>query len=243
MQKEFYQIAGKTDGRKIAEFLSKDDQLLLPLLELICNSEQAVDELIDVAGKAAIEAVLVLSAQQVAGPKQPGKVKRGIGWHGRQEGVVSLSERKLRVEKPRLRKKGKGLAKEVTIPAYEAMIMNSRLGSRILEILMKGILPRRAVFLRAWTRCSRSIGWGCRRLFVGVWVRRMLLSRRTAGFAAEHVESRTGGITGWWFAGSRLHCWIWRTGSSGLWAINSCGCWMPSSKNWQKTMWLTRNQR
>jgi hypothetical protein len=52
MHKEFYQIAGKTDSRKIAAFLSKDDQLLLPLLELICNTEQAVDELIDVVGKA-----------------------------------------------------------------------------------------------------------------------------------------------------------------------------------------------
>ena len=141
MQRKLSQIASKTDSRKIAEFLSKDGQLLLPFLELICNTEQAVDELIDVVGKAAIEAVLLLSAQQVAGPKQPGKVKADVGWHGRQQGVVSLSERKLRVEKPRLRKKGKGAGKEVAIPAYEAM-MNSQLGLRILEILMKGVSTR-----------------------------------------------------------------------------------------------------
>ena len=142
MQRKLYQIASKTDSRKIAEFLSKDGPLLLPFLELICNTEQAVDELIDVVGKAAIEAVLLLSAQQVAGPKQPGKVKADVGWHGRQQGVVSLSERKLRVEKPRLRKKGKGAGKEVAIPAYEAMMMNSQLGLRILEILMKGVSTR-----------------------------------------------------------------------------------------------------
>lgn len=142
MQRKLYQIASKTDSRKIAEFLSKDGQLLLPFLELICNTEQAVDELIDVVGKAAIEAVLLLSARQVAGPKQPGKVKADVGWHGRQQGVVSLSERKLRVEKPRLRKKGKGAGKEVAIPAYEAMMMNSQLGLRILEILMKGVSTR-----------------------------------------------------------------------------------------------------
>ncbi|GAJ03392.1 unnamed protein product [marine sediment metagenome] len=65
-----------------------------------------------------------------------------ITWHGRQQGVVSLSERKLRVEKPRLRKKGPGSGKEVLIPAYEAMVINSRLGSRILEILMKGVSTR-----------------------------------------------------------------------------------------------------
>ena len=70
MQKQLYGNASKSDSRKIADFLSKDGQLLLPFLELICNTEQAVDELIDVVGKAAIEAVLVLSAQQIAEPKQ-----------------------------------------------------------------------------------------------------------------------------------------------------------------------------
>ena len=143
MQKKVYQIAEKTDSRKIAEFLSKDGQLLLPFLDLICNAEQAVDELIDVVGKAAIESVLLLSGRQIAGPKQPGKITGDIGWHGRQAGVVSLSERKLRIEKPRLRRKGKGVGKEVAIPAYEAMVMNSRLGSRILEILMKGVSTRK----------------------------------------------------------------------------------------------------
>jgi hypothetical protein len=136
MQEELYQIASKTDSRKIAEFLGKDSQLLLPMLELICNSEHAVDELIDVVGT----------------------------------------------------------DKEVPIPAYDAMITNSRLGSRIMEILMKGVSTRKyqeilpqmadtvgvsksqisrefiaasrpnglnmnthrlpAVFLGAWTRCS-----------------------------------------------------------------------------------------
>jgi len=143
MQKQLYQITDKVDSRKIAEFLSKDGQLLLPFLDLICNTEQAVDELINVVGKAAIESVLLLSARQIAGPKQPGKGTGDIGWHGRQSGVVSLSQRKLRVEKPRLRKKGRGIGKEVPIPAYEAMVMNSRLGSRILEILMKGVSTRK----------------------------------------------------------------------------------------------------
>jgi len=142
MQKKVYQIAEKTDSRKIAEFLSKDGQLLLPFLELICNTELAVDELIDVVGKGAIEAILLLSGKQLAGPKQPGKADGDIIWYGRQNGVVSLSERKLRVEKPRLRRKGKGAGKEVAIPAYEALAANSRIGSRILEILMKGISSR-----------------------------------------------------------------------------------------------------
>jgi len=143
MHKQSYQIDSKADSRKIAEFLSKDGQLLLPFLELICNTEQAVDELIDVVGKAAIEAILLLSAEQVAGPKQPGKAHGQITWHGRQHGVVSLSERKLRVEKPHLRRKGPATGKEVSIPAYEAMLINSSLGKRILDILMKGVSTRK----------------------------------------------------------------------------------------------------
>ena len=143
MHKTAYQVVGQVDRRKIAEYLSKDGQLLLPLLELICNTENAIDEVIDVVGRSAIEAILMLSAEQVAGPKQPGKVGGEIGWHGRQRGVVSLSNRKVRVEKPRLRRKGKGLGKEVEIPAYEAMVMNSRLGGRILEILMQGVSTRK----------------------------------------------------------------------------------------------------
>jgi len=143
MQKKAYQISEQTDRRKIAEYLSKDGQLLLPLLELICNSENAIDEVIDLVGRGAIEAILTLSAQQVAGQKQPGKARVDIGWHGRQMGVVSLSDRKVRVEKPRLRRKGKGPGKEVDIPAYEAMVMNSRLGQRILAILMNGVSTRK----------------------------------------------------------------------------------------------------
>jgi hypothetical protein len=57
--------------------------------------------------------------------------------------VVSLSERKLRVKKPLLRKEGKGFDKEVAVPAYEALVMNSRLGSRIREVLMKGASTRK----------------------------------------------------------------------------------------------------
>jgi len=142
MPKTSYQVAPRTDSRKIAEYLSKDGQLLLPLLELVCNTERAVDQVIDVAGRAAIQAVLLLSAEQLAGEKHAGKAGGNIGWHGWQKGVVCLSDRKLRVEKPRLRRKGKGVGGEVDIPAYVAMLTDSHLGQRMLEIVMKGVSMR-----------------------------------------------------------------------------------------------------
>ncbi len=142
MHQTTYQIADKTDSRKLTEFLCQEGQFLLPMVELITGAEMAVDELIEVTGRAAIEAVLTLSAQEVAGPKHPGKAAGEITWYGRQKTTLPLSERKLRVEKPRLRRKGAGAEKEVAIPAYEALVAHSRLGQRILEILMHGISTR-----------------------------------------------------------------------------------------------------
>ena len=141
--KAAYQIADRKDSRALAQFLSGEGQTLLPMLELIEQAEMAVDELIDVAGRATIEAVLTLSAQELAGSKHPGKrTGRNIGWHGEQDGVVSLAERKVRISKPRLRQKGKGKSREVEIPAYAAMRTHSRIGGRMLDILMRGVSTR-----------------------------------------------------------------------------------------------------
>ncbi len=58
---------------------------------------------------------------------------------GRQSGRVNLSDRKLRVAKPRLRKRSGGA---VEVPAYESLQDDERLGSRMLDILMKGVSTR-----------------------------------------------------------------------------------------------------
>jgi len=78
----------------------------------------------------------------VADEKHPGMAAGAVRWHGRQKGVVNLAERKLRVDKPRLRRKGRGRGAEVEVPAYEAMQANFRLGERMLEILMRGVSTR-----------------------------------------------------------------------------------------------------
>ena len=134
------------DVKKLGQVLSRDGQLLLPMLELIQSARGAVDELIDVMGRATIEAVLTLSAIDVAGPKQQGqKSDRSIAWHGTQRGKVALKERPLQVSKPRLRRRNTadGEQAEVEIPAYEAMKKNARLSDRMLEILIAGVSTRR----------------------------------------------------------------------------------------------------
>jgi putative transposase len=135
---------GKANAKRLAEFLSKNGQFLLPMLDLIEQCRLACDELIDVVGRATVQAVLELSAQQVAGgPPHPGQRRGGeVVWHGQQPGSVLLSDRKLAVERPRLRQRGAGEHKEVEIPAYAALQNEPRLRARMLEILMRGVSTR-----------------------------------------------------------------------------------------------------
>jgi putative transposase len=123
LKRSYHALAtrGPTNSKRLAEFFSGHGQGLLPMVDLIEQSRMAFDELIDVAGRGTIEAVLQLPAEQVAGPLTPGQRRTGLLWHGRQAGRVCLKERKLGVTKPRLREKGGG---EVAIPAFAAMQEN-----------------------------------------------------------------------------------------------------------------------
>jgi transposase-like protein len=134
---------GKVNEKELAGFLARSGQFLLPMVDLIEQCRMACDELIDVTGRAAIEAVLQLSANQAAGgPAQQGKRRTGdVVFHGRQSGQVMLSDRRLEVERPRLRTRGRH-GREVEVPAYEAMHNGEQMGARMLEILMRGVSTR-----------------------------------------------------------------------------------------------------
>ena len=94
-------------------------------------------------GRATIETILEVSAEQVVGPKQPGKVREGVlVWCGRQPGRVYLGDRKLAVERPRLRQRKRGQNQEVVVPAYAALQKRKAMQERMLEILMHGVSTR-----------------------------------------------------------------------------------------------------
>jgi len=138
-----YQVVGKKERGKIAEFLVRNGQLLLPAVEFLSSGRLVIDEVIDVMGRAAIEAVLQLSAHSVAGPPQQGKKKDSdIYYHGRQDGTVMLSDRKVRVSRQRLRRKESGKSHEVDVPAYERLRENGALGDKILTTLLRGVSTR-----------------------------------------------------------------------------------------------------
>jgi len=121
------------------EFAKANGQILLPLVELITQARVAVDEVIDSIGRQTIETILNLSAEQIAGPRTPGKSSGDIRWHGSQKGRVSLADRQLAVKRPRLRHKEAG---EVSVPAYESLQENGATAQRMMGALLRGVSTR-----------------------------------------------------------------------------------------------------
>jgi putative transposase len=157
--KKNYQVISRQDRRALTHWLTKNGQGLLPLVELVKGAEIALEELIDVTGRATIEAVLELSALQVAGEPQRGRRDGEVIWHGRQLGQVRLSDRKLKVQRVRLRRRGGGIGAEVPVPAYEALKAHDRTGARMLEILLSAEFRPATTpkYCRRWPR-----RWGFR---------------------------------------------------------------------------------
>jgi putative transposase len=154
--KKKYQVISRYDRRALARWLAKNGQGLLPLVELVEGAELALEELIDVTGRATIEAVLALSALQVAGEPHRGRRGGEVLWHGSQLGQVRLAERKLKVRRMRLRRRGGGPGAEVPVPAYEALKANDCTGARMLEILLSGVSTRN--YAKVLPEMAESVG-------------------------------------------------------------------------------------
>jgi putative transposase len=140
--KKTYHIVNREEkaaSASIEQFAKSNGQFLLPLVELITQARVAVDEVISSVGRKTLETILQLSAEEIAGPRTPGKVSGEICWHGTQEGRVMLADRQLKVKRPRLRHKQKG---EVKVPAYEALQENGSTAERMMGALLRGVSTR-----------------------------------------------------------------------------------------------------
>jgi hypothetical protein len=82
---ERYQIASTNsngrlpDAKELARFLAKDKQMLLPMLNLI--EQCGINDVVDVTGRATIDAVLQISAAPVAGPGSHLGTSSGVARH------------------------------------------------------------------------------------------------------------------------------------------------------------------
>jgi hypothetical protein len=97
VKKSYHTIGkqGKVNEQELAAYLAKQGQFLLPMVDLIEQSQMACDELIDVTGRATIQAVLQLSAMEAAGgPPQQGKRRSSeVVFYGRQPGRSAANSR------------------------------------------------------------------------------------------------------------------------------------------------------
>jgi putative transposase len=142
-----YQIVSGKDSprsrKDLAKFLARQGaEFLGPMLELFERGRQTVDQWACQLGKVGIEALLILSADQLAGPPHPGKASGAIRHYGSQGGRVQLAERQVCVDRPRLRRKGVGSGGEVELPIYQALQDNPALGRRVVDILLRGVSTR-----------------------------------------------------------------------------------------------------
>ena len=99
-----FKLIAKHDTQRLAACFAEQEQVLVPLLALIEDAKASIDELMSDTARAFVEQLLIVSAQEVAGWKHPGKRTGEIRWHGTQSGRIVLAERKLRLQRPRLRR-------------------------------------------------------------------------------------------------------------------------------------------
>ena len=148
-------IVGRGEEQALRGYFAEQGQVLLPLLELVEDARASIDELMSEAAKTFVEQLLVLSAQEVAGGKQQGKLHGEIRWHGSQAGRIVLAERKLAINRPRLRKKGPA-GKEVAVPVYERLKADGRFADRVRDIMVTGVSTRK--YARVLPKIAGTVG-------------------------------------------------------------------------------------
>lgn len=135
-------VVDRRDEGALRGYFAERGQVLLPMLELVEDAKASVEELMNAAALSFVEQLLVISAEQIAGAKHPGRAGGEVGWHGTQRGRIVLSERKLTLKRPRLRGKGER-ASEISIPVYERLQAEPKLAERVRDILVAGVSTRK----------------------------------------------------------------------------------------------------
>ena len=106
------------------------------LAALIAEAKTSFDDIFAALKSELVHYLLFSSRELLAGPKHA--PREGFSNWGAQKGSVYVAGEKLRVTKPRLRKRGK----EVSLPLYEALTERSRFSHEILLKALSGISCR-----------------------------------------------------------------------------------------------------
>ena len=131
MKKTYHIVtrAARESAAVIEEFCQTNGQILLPIVNLIQNASQVVETVIHEIGHQMLEQILVLSAEQVAGARTPGKASGDVRHHGSQPGCCptggsqSKSETTPVAPQDRRRSEGACLRSPATGPSLVAVVL------------------------------------------------------------------------------------------------------------------------
>ena len=140
MKKAIKRIAQKSN-RKLQEMMSHMEvNLMLPIAELMRETQWHVEQLAGAAGMKIIEQIIADDARQLAGDRRYARDGRDGQLWGRESGWVGFAGRKVSVERPRIRSRQTG--REMKLPNYERLQQEPRLGQAMMDQMALGLSTR-----------------------------------------------------------------------------------------------------
>ena len=131
--------SAKKEERVLSSVPSQQQQVL-PMLEVLVDTEGALHELVVQTGLQVLEALLEQDRVAICGPKSQPQEDRKAYRHGFDQGQLVLGGRKVQVRKPRARTVD---GKELTLPTWREMAAEDPLRRRMVEQMLVGVSTRK----------------------------------------------------------------------------------------------------
>lgn len=138
MKKRIKRVAQKAN-RKFQEMVGgMEVNLMLPIAEVLTATQWHIEQLAGAAGMKIIQQIIQDDVRQLAGEQRYARDgKEGQLW-GSQPGWVAFAGRKVAVDKPRVRRKGR----EMTLPKYERLQQSPGLDQAMMDQIALGLSMR-----------------------------------------------------------------------------------------------------
>jgi putative transposase len=129
----------KKEGPKLRA-VSVGRQRMLPVVEILVNADQALQELVVDTGMQVLAALLEEDRVAFCGPRSQPQADRRAYRYGFDRGQLVLGGRKVSVSKPRCRSVD---GEELTLPSWQAMAAEDPLRRRVVEQMLLGVSTRK----------------------------------------------------------------------------------------------------
>jgi putative transposase len=141
MKKKAAVTGRKQEARPVAMSVAMQ-QLMLPLLVAMDATKKGLLSFVQQMGMVALSELLATQAEMIAGPK--GRHIEGRAYHhwGTATTPVGFGGRHVSLSYPRVRARGKGRGKEVTLPGIEALREGDPMTDRVAEQIALGVSTR-----------------------------------------------------------------------------------------------------